>query len=155
AFRLSASASILRFPSRQQPLWGGGAMERGWKATRVALMPCIIGALLSTVSGTRAAAEEPLPLTIDNMHEKSVVHSGFVVGTASEASGAVTVQVSLDGGPFLDATGLAHWKFQLPFGTATWRDSSAHTVAARTLDGDGNVVSGSATLSVRKGDNRD
>jgi hypothetical protein len=119
------------------------------------MMPCIIGALLATVAGGRAAAQEPLALTIDNMHEKSVVHSGFVVGTASEATGAVRVQVSLDGGAFLDATGLASWKFELPFGTATWRDGSAHTVAARALDADGNVVAGSATISVRKGDNRD
>src|SRR5678815_160377 len=77
-------------------------MTRGWKAARVGVMPCIIGALLATVPASRAAAEEPPALTIDNMHEKSVVHSGFVVGTASEASGAVRVQVSLDGGPFQD-----------------------------------------------------
>ena len=70
-------------------------MTRAWKATRVAVMPCIIGALLATVPGSRAAADESLALTIDNMREKSVVHSGFVTGTASEASGAVRVQVSL------------------------------------------------------------
>jgi len=143
-------------------------MARGWKATSVGVMPCIIGALLIAVPASRAAAEESPALTIDNMHDKSVVHSGFVVGTASEASGAVRVQVSLDGGPFRDATGVrtarrrrrslagvANWRFQLPFGTATWRDSSAHTVAARTLDADGGVVASSDTLSVRKGDNRD
>ena len=130
-------------------------MERGWKTTRVGMMPCIIGALLTAAPGSRAAAEEPPALTIDNMQDKSVVHSGFVVGTASEASGAVKVQVSLDGGAFLDATGVANWRFPLPFGTATWRDRSAHSVAARTLDADGHVVAGSATMSVRKGDNRD
>src|SRR6185503_4572918 len=101
-------------PAHDQQTCLGGAMTRGWKATRVRVMPCIIGALLTTVSGSRGAAEEPLALTIDNMHEESVVHSGFVVGTASEASGAVRVQVSLDGGAFLDATGSANWKFELP-----------------------------------------
>ena len=107
-------------------------MARGWKATSIGVMPGIIGALLTAVPGTRASAAEPLALTIDNMHEKSVVHSGFVVGTASEASGTSGVQKDRDGGPFLEDAGLAKWEFQLPIGTATWRGSSAHTEAART-----------------------
>jgi FG-GAP repeat len=95
-------------------------------------------------------------VTVANLRDKGVVHSGFLVGTvtSSDSTSATLVEVSLDGGAFQAATGTANWKFKFPTGTAGWRDNSAHTVDVRATDSGGNIVS-SATLSVRKGLNQD
>ena len=113
-------------------------------------------------------------VTVANLRNKGVVHSGFLVGTAaSSGPNSVTlVEVSLDGGVTFQAatidagsgddtalspaagTTKLNWKFKFPTGTAGWKDNSAHTVDVRVTDSDGGVTS-IATLSVRKGANQD
>jgi hypothetical protein len=122
----------------------------------------------------RGAAGAATVITVTNLRDKGVVHSGFLVGTAaSSGSSSVTlVEVSLDGGatfqPATIATGSddntvlspaagttnLNWKFKFPTGTAGWKDNSAHTVDVRATDSDGNVTQ-IPTLSVRKGANQD
>lgn len=96
-------------------------------------------------------------VSISNVRNNGVVHSGFLVGTASagDSSAVSLVEISLDGGQtFHPATGTSNWKFRLPAGKAGWKDNSLHTVNVRSTDSSGAVTS-STTLSVRKGANQD
>lgn len=96
-------------------------------------------------------------VTVSNVRNNGVVHSGFLVGTASfgDSSAVSLVEVSLDGGQtFQPATGTDSWKFRLPTGKAGWKDNSLHTVSVRATDTSG-VVTSTTTLSVRKGANQD
>jgi len=88
---------------------------------------------------------------ISNLRDKSVVETGFMVGTSL---GATSVEVSLDGGAYAAATGTTTWSFKLPTGGATWKQGSAHTIAVRAKDSAG-YASTATTLSVRKGNNKD
>jgi hypothetical protein len=105
--------------------------------------------------GAGIGAARALAVTVDNVRDKGVVHSGFLVGTAASDGTVTLVEVSLDGGAtYQPATGTTNWKFKFPTGTAGWKDNSAHTVDVRATDSDGNV-SAVPTLSVRKGLNQD
>jgi fibronectin type 3 domain-containing protein len=99
-----------------------------------------------------ATPQVPLSVTIVNLRNNGVVHSGFVIGTAAgTALGAV--ELSLDGGAFTAATGTTAWKFQLPTGGNTYRDGTQHSIAVRASGG--GMTSAVTTLTVRKGVNRD
>lgn len=114
-------------------------------------------ALLVPASWRGGGVQDGPPIvTIENLRDKGVVHSGFLVGTAAgSGNGHVSrVEVSLDGLAFQPATGKANWKFKFPTGTAGWKDNSAHTVSVRVTDTDGNLATAPA-LSVRKGLNQD
>ncbi len=111
--------------------------------------------LMLHIAGINHSTTLPSPtLTIQNLHNNSVVETGFIIGTAS-ASGSVTrVEVSLDGGAYTTATGTDSWSYQLPVGPATWRDGTQHTIAVRSVDSEGNH-SEAGTIHVRKGNNKD
>ncbi len=122
------------------------------KLLRVLSLPALIAlAVSSTVVQAKAPKVDPLALSIDNLHDKGIVHSGFLVGSAAGAK--VTVDVSLDGGAFAPARGKQHWRFKLPSGHDTWKDNSAHTIAVRATDISGNTAT--QVLNVRKGNNQD
>ncbi|TGM07126.1 hypothetical protein EHQ76_05235 [Leptospira barantonii] len=91
---------------------------------------------------------------IQNLKNNSIVTSGFVIGTAIDDRSVSLVEVSLDGAPYANATGTSNWKFQLPAGTATWKQNSQHTIQVKTTDSSNNV-SFSAITTVRKGTNQD
>ncbi len=107
------------------------------------------GPMSNEVSATPATS---LQASIANLVNHGVVHSGVVVGRAS-GTGITAVQVSVDGGPYVAATGTATWSYLLPTGASTWHDGSLHTISARTTDG--STFSAVATVSVRKGVNQD
>jgi hypothetical protein len=95
-------------------------------------------------------------LSVQNIREGGVVHSGFLVGTVSEEVDLTAVEICLDGGDWQPATlsGSGTWTFQLPIGANTWRDGTAHTVAARATDASNNTGT-AGPITVRKGVNRD
>lgn len=96
-------------------------------------------------------------LTVKNLRNNGIVHSGFLVGTsaASDSNTITLVEVSLDSGAtFATATGTTSWKFKFPVGEAAWKDNSLHHVVVRVTDSENNVTT-SSTLSVRKGQNQD
>ncbi|MEP6833144.1 MAG: hypothetical protein ABJB74_07100 [Gemmatimonas sp.] len=95
-------------------------------------------------------------VTVANLRNNGVVHSGFLVGTAHGGStGIALVEVSVDNGAtFQPATGTINWKFKFPTGTDAWRDHSEHAVQIRATDSLGTVVD-QTSLSVRKGLNQD
>ena len=107
------------------------------------------GPLSNEASATPTAS---LSASIANLVDKGVVHSGVVVGRAS-GTGLTAVQVSLDSGAYVAATGTANWSFALPSGASTWHDGSLHSIHVRATDGSG--YSAVATVSVRKGVNQD
>ena len=82
-------------------------------------------------------------LTIRNLRDKGIVHSGFLVGTAAPigTSPVTLVEVSLDGGAtFATATGTTNMKFKFPVGDAAWKDNSPHQIVVRATDSDDNVT---------------
>ncbi len=105
---------------------------------------------------TTGAAPDLIPpvVTIQNLRDNSIVESGFVIGTAIDAGTITSVEVSLDNGAFLPATGTNPWKFQLPSGLNTWKLNSQHTITARAKDLANNQTT-TANISVRKGNNKD
>jgi hypothetical protein len=101
----------------------------------------------------RPVDRTPPVLAVGNLVDGGAVHSGVLVGTARDVSGILSVEVSLDGGPFTAAAGTASWRFTFPTGLNTWKENSAHTIVVRATDRAGNAAT--RTLSVRKGNNRD
>lgn len=91
-------------------------------------------------------------VSIANVRNNGVTHSGFVIGTAS-GTGLTGVQVSLDGGAYAAATGTTAWSLMLPTGTNTWRDNTQHTIAVQALPA--SASSTATTITVRKGVNQD
>ena len=92
------------------------------------------------------------PPAFTNLINKSIVETGFILGTA--ASGIASVEISIDSGSYTSATGTTNWTFKLPTGSATWKEGSLHTIAARAVDASGNKSS-ITSISVRKGKNKD
>ncbi|MGQ2825921.1 Ig-like domain-containing protein, partial [Leptospira kirschneri] len=114
-----------------------------------------IGAAFSWNFTTGAAPDvTPPTITIQNLRNNSIVESGFVIGTATDAGTIASVEISLDGGVFVPATGTNPWKFQLPSDVNTWKQNSQHTIIARAKDLANNSTT-TATISVRKGNNKD
>lgn len=101
-----------------------------------------------TVDGTAPT------VSMANLHENSIVETGFLLGAASDNLGVSRVEVSLDSGAWQPANGTTAWSYPLPTGVDTWRADSAHTVAVRSRDSAG-LFSNVATIHVRKGNNRD
>ncbi|WP_061278536.1 Ig-like domain-containing protein [Leptospira interrogans] len=98
----------------------------------------------------------PPVIAIQNLRTNSMVESGFVIGTAADARGIASIEISIDGGGFTGAgvIGTTSWKYPLPTGAATWRPNSQHTIQVRATDTSNNVTT-SAMVTVRKGTNRD
>ncbi|WP_061217312.1 Ig-like domain-containing protein [Leptospira interrogans] len=98
----------------------------------------------------------PPVIAIQNLRTNSMVESGFVIGTAADARGIASIEISIDGGGFTGAgvIGTTSWKYPLPTGAATWRPNSQHTIQVRATDTSNNVTT-SAMVTVRKGTNKD
>ncbi len=97
----------------------------------------------------------PPTVSIQNLREKSTVHTGTVIGPATDNVGVTQVQFNLDSTTWNNATYVApNWKFALPMGASTWRDRSAHTIQVRAVDAAGNITT-TPIINVRKGNNRD
>jgi hypothetical protein len=121
--------------------------QYNFKVTAVALGT--EGPLSNVIVGTPGSA---LAASIANLANKGVVHSGVVIGRAS-GTGLSAVQVSIDGGTYVAATGTANWAFTLPSGGSTWKEGTAHTISVRSTDGTN--YSPVASITVRKGTNED
>ncbi|WP_232224584.1 beta strand repeat-containing protein [Leptospira fainei] len=95
-------------------------------------------------------------ITISNLSNtgNSVIETGFLVGTAFDNNSLSSVEVSLDGGAFLPATGTTSWAYRLPTGTNTWKMGSSHTISVRSKNSTG-LISAVVSTSVRQGKNRD
>ncbi|WCL47742.1 FG-GAP-like repeat-containing protein [Leptospira sp. GIMC2001] len=91
--------------------------------------------------------DSPTFLLIKN---NSVLESGFTIG---KAAADVTVEVSLDDGDFVSASGSENWKFKLPTGSNSWKLGSLHKISVRSVKQ--SLFSQVTSISVRKGKNRD
>ena len=89
----------------------------------------LVASVLPATAQQIRKGDGPLPaLTVGNLLDKGVVHSGFLIGTATGTAGGVAVTVSLDdgpflpvaldGGPFRPATATVRWRFKFPTGLA-------------------------------------
>lgn len=90
-------------------------------------------------------------VTLLNLHNKEVVETGFVVGTATSVVSQVGCQ--FDGGTIQTATGTTNWSCPLPNGSNTWHLGSAHTITVGTFSG--GTLSQTTTINVTKGNNHD
>lgn len=129
-------------------------------AVTIAFTACS-GETLKNATGKNTAsvdteADERISPTVAilNLHDKQVVETGFLIGTADDETSLNSVEVSLDGGIYTTASGTTSWSYQLPTGSATWRNGRLHTIKVRSLDSAGNY-STEETIHVRKGKNRD
>lgn len=94
---------------------------------------------------------------VQNLRDKAVFESGFIIGTASDDVAVGSVEVSIDNtSSFKPAIGTTNWKFKIPVGgdVGAWRDWSKHTVNIRAKDTAGNYSAVSQYL-LTKGTNRD
>ncbi|MFO1470776.1 MAG: FG-GAP-like repeat-containing protein [Turneriella sp.] len=99
----------------------------------------------------------PPTISIQNLRNNSPLHTGTVIGPATDNVSAATlvVEFNLDSTTWNAATYAAGaWKFGLPMGASTWRDRTVHTIQVRATDQAGNVTT-AGPISVRKGNNRD
>ncbi|RHX86232.1 Ig-like domain-containing protein [Leptospira stimsonii] len=110
-------------------------------------------------SFTTGAAPDVTPPTvsIQNLKSKGILESGFIIGTATDAGGIASVEISIDGGAYasVSLTGPTTWKYQLPTGASIWTQNSAHSIAVRSKDLSNNVSPISTITAVRKGTNKD
>lgn len=88
---------------------------------------------------------------ISNVADKGTIHSGFLIGKASDD--VTLVEISIDKGAYTSVVGTKTWKYQFPTGNEIWKDHSLHTISIRAKNGIGLISM--ATLSVRKGINKD
>lgn len=111
---------------------------------------------LSALSFSSPSSTVAIPPTVQilNLHDRGLVESGFLVGTAADGTGVARVEVSLDGGAYIAASGTTAWSFALPTGSATWRRSTQHTIAVRSWNTAG-TASAVSSITVHKGINRD
>lgn len=95
-------------------------------------------------------------VTITNLPTsgRPTVETGFLIGTSSDDTLVSAVQISIDGGTYITASGTTSWRFALPLGSLTWRHGSFHTIDIRSVDSSANV-STVLSLNIRKGYNRD
>ncbi|WP_078128025.1 Ig-like domain-containing protein [Leptospira alexanderi] len=98
----------------------------------------------------------PPTVAIQNLRDNSIVESGFVIGTATDARGIATIEISIDSAPFTGAgvSGTTSWKYPLPTGLNTWKPNSQHMIQVRATDTSNNVTT-STMITVRKGTNKD
>ncbi|EKO76443.1 MULTISPECIES: Ig-like domain-containing protein [unclassified Leptospira] len=101
-----------------------------------------------------AADNTPPTVTIQNLRDKSIVESGFVIGTAADARGIAKVEINIDNAGWIDVSGTTSWKFALPTNANTWRRNSSHTIDVRATD-TSNHVTTSGAITVLKGTNKD
>lgn len=106
----------------------------------VILSSCGISGGPSYLSGSRVSF---------NLFDKGPIHSGFLVGTSSNAD---AVGVQLDSGAIQAVTGTASWRFALP---TTWALGSRHTITVGARNGDQFVVGSTTTVTVFKRNNQD
>jgi hypothetical protein len=90
---------------------------------------------------------------ISNIHNNSIVKTGFMLGTVSNAD-IIFVEVSIDGGSYVAAEGTTEWTYKLPCGVNTWLDFSSHSISVRGVYADGSTTE-PLTISVKKGINSD
>ena len=114
------------------------------------------GNAATTVTNTNITYDYTAPtVSIQNLRNNSTVHTGHVIGPATDNVAVTQVQFNLDSTTWNNATYTApDWKFALPMGASTWRDRTAHTIQVLATDAAGNVTM-TPVINVRKGNNRD
>ncbi len=108
---------------------------------------------IRSVSGNGSGITPAQPVIL-NLKAKSILQTGFLVGTAD--SNTATVEISVDNGNFAQATGTTSWKFLLPSGSNTWKDASNnHSISVRAKNSQGTTSSTVTITQISKGNNRD
>ncbi|EMY77118.1 Ig-like protein [Leptospira weilii serovar Ranarum str. ICFT] len=105
-----------------------------------------------------AADVTPPTVTIQNVRDNSVIESGFVIGTAIDARGIASVEISIDGAGFTSAgmIGTTSWKYPIPAtGPTAWLPNTQHTISVRVTDTSNNVTTSAVINNIRKGTNKD
>ena len=118
-----------------------------YRWTRIFFSPADTrGPSVESIGGTTLTVDADLPSSTIVAPVGLQSSLGAVVGgTASDAtSGVATVEVRIDGGPWVSADGTAAWTFALPAGLG----DGTHTLEARATDAVGNVEAVGPTVSI-------
>lgn len=92
---------------------------------------------------------------VSNIGNDCQLETGFVIGTAAGGTGTIAaVEVSFDGGAYINAIGTTTWKMAVPYGGSTWKKGTQHTINVRSRDNAG-IYSAVVSTTVRKGTNKD
>jgi hypothetical protein len=106
-----------------------------------------------TDGATEASSADagPAAVTILNVFAHTILHSGFLVGTASGGGVPLaSVQVSIDGGTAAAATGTTAWSFALP----AFKLGASHSVSVTATTTTSQTI-GPVTATFRAGTNED
>ncbi|TGK26013.1 FG-GAP and VCBS repeat-containing protein [Leptospira stimsonii] len=115
--------------------------SRAWTETEI--LKCIL-------SGSCPGQNRPALKVVNlSSSRNSILESSFIVGTANDDLSSI--EVSLDAGPFLTATGTVQWRYPIP---SSWKAGSFHSVQVRSRDFSGNP-SGILNYGLWKGKNKD
>ncbi|MBM9500133.1 Ig-like domain-containing protein [Leptospira sp. 201903071] len=109
-------------------------------------------------SFTTGAAVDVTPptVTIGNLKNRTILESGFIIGTAADDRAVSSVEISIDAAPYINVTsGTTNWIYQLPTGATTWKTNSVHTVSVRSKDSAGLYSITTTVTNIRKGINKD
>ncbi len=93
-------------------------------------------------------------VSIENIFENGVIKTGFIIGSADDNNTVALVEVKLDSGVYMEASGTDTWAYKLPAGPDSWKVGSLHSISVRAMDNEG-YYSDVAMVTVRKGINRD
>ncbi|MFO1525167.1 MAG: FG-GAP-like repeat-containing protein [Turneriella sp.] len=116
----------------------------------------LAGNIATAVNSTSVTFDNTPPIvSIQNLKNNGTIHTGHVIGPASDNVGIVSLQFELENNGTWNAITIANpWKFALPMGPSTWPERSSHQIRVRASDAAGNVTT-SPLITVKKGNNRD
>ncbi|HEX9766311.1 MAG TPA: Ig-like domain-containing protein, partial [Nitriliruptorales bacterium] len=120
--------------------------DRGCNARKKACEQTVVAATTTT---TPPPSDTQAPVTtISSPTEGTAVATELeVAGSSSDNTAVSRVEVRVDVGSWSAASGTSAWSAALD--TTAWAAGSSHTIAARAVDGAGNV-SAAATVTVQK-----
>lgn len=110
---------------------------------------------VNNVTITLTDDENTVPsVSVQNIHDKGLVETGFMIGSASDNNSVNKVEVKLDNGLWETATGTTDWTYKFPTDSDTWKDNTLHIIYTRSVDA-ANNMSNEVSITVRKGRNKD
>ena len=101
----------------------------------------LVGAIIlfqQNQDNIRRSNQQSINVSGINFSIKSTFSANKLLGTSSANAGVSKVEVKINSGNFIQATGTTNWELQVPFSTK-WTYSFTNTITVRVTDTQGNV----------------